>query len=53
MAAELNIEAIELAIGETQLSWLGHIHGMKQKRRAREVFEARVQGTNKIERLRL
>jgi hypothetical protein len=39
---------IELVIGERQLSWLGHIHRMKQERLATEIYETRPQGNNKI-----
>ena len=45
---ELNIAPIEKIIEERQLSLFGHVHIMNDERLAREIFEVRVPGKNKI-----
>ena len=39
---------IEKLIEERQLSWLGHVHRMENERRTKRIFEARIQGRNKV-----
>ena len=48
---ELNIVPNEKVIEERQLSFLGHVPRMNEKRLAREIFEVRVPGKNEVGRL--
>ena len=45
---ELDIVPIEKVIEEKQLSLLGRVHRMNEERLAREMFEVRVLGINKV-----
>ena len=45
---ELNIVSIEKAIEKRQLSLLGNVHRMNEERLAREIFEVRLPGKNKV-----